>query len=161
MASRSRTRLTLNEVLSGVFGIDFGLSDSESSEDNGDYVCTYSGKHNLASGEVVALSKAVNSELTEDHNDPGEFSAMSAVPSACYDSSSEDDDQEETLECFGESSPCIYKNYCLFISAVFYPCSLWAIAGCFPQAIVNVICLCLQVLLLHLKTLVTVRVMRL
>ena len=48
------------------------------------------------------LSKAVSSEPTEDHNDPGEFSAMSAVSSACYDSGSEDDDQEETLECFGE-----------------------------------------------------------
>ena len=51
---------------------------------------------------MVALSKAVSSESTEDHNDPGEFSAMSTVPSACYDSGSEDDDQEETLECFGE-----------------------------------------------------------
>ena len=59
---------------------------------------TYSGKHNLACGEVVALSKAVSSEPTENHNDPGEFSAMFAVPSACYDSGSEDDDQEETLE---------------------------------------------------------------
>ena len=48
------------------------------------------------------LSKAVSSEPTEDHNDPGEFSAMSAVSSACYGSGSEDDDQEETLECFGE-----------------------------------------------------------
>ena len=56
----------------------------------------------LARGEMVALSKAVSSEPTEDHNDPGEFSAMSAVSSACYDSGSEDDDQEETLECFGE-----------------------------------------------------------
>ena len=51
---------------------------------------------------MVALSKAVSSESTKDHNDPGEFSAMSAVPSACYDSGNEDDDQEETLECFGE-----------------------------------------------------------
>ena len=48
------------------------------------------------------LSKAVSSEPTEDHNDPGEFSTMSAVSSACYDSGREDDDQEETLECFGE-----------------------------------------------------------
>ena len=39
------------------------------------------------------------------------------------------------------------------------PVFLWALAGCFPQAIVNVIFLCVQVLLLHLKTLVTVRVM--
>ena len=46
---------------------------------------------------MVALSKAVSSEPTEDHNDNCEFSAMSAVPLACYDSSSEDDDQEETL----------------------------------------------------------------
>ena len=46
---------------------------------------------------------------------------------------------------------------CLIVP-VFYPGSLWALAGCFPQAIVNVIFLCLQVLLLHLKTLVTVRV---
>ena len=51
---------------------------------------------------MVALSKAVSSEPTEDHNDPGVFSAISAVPSACYDSGSEDDDQEETLGCFGE-----------------------------------------------------------
>ena len=48
------------------------------------------------------LGKAVNSEPTEDHNDPGEFIAMSSIPSACYDSGSEDTDQEETLECFGE-----------------------------------------------------------
>ena len=102
MASRARTRLTLDEVLSGVFDVDFGLSDSESSEEEGEDVYTYSGKHNLARGEVVALSKAVSSEPTDDHNDPGEFSAMSAVPSACYDSGCEDDDQEETLECFGE-----------------------------------------------------------
>ena len=51
---------------------------------------------------MVAFCKAVSSEPTEDHNDPGEFSAMLAVPSACYDSGSEVDDQEETLECFGE-----------------------------------------------------------
>ena len=51
---------------------------------------------------MVALSKAVSSEPTEDHNDPGEFRAMSAVPSACNDSGSEDDDQEETLESLGE-----------------------------------------------------------
>ena len=51
---------------------------------------------------MVALRKAVSREPTEDHNDPGKFSAMSAVPSACYDSGSEDDDQEETLECIGE-----------------------------------------------------------
>ena len=51
---------------------------------------------------MVALSKAVSSEPTEDHNDPGEFSAMPAVPLACYDSDSEDDDQEETLESLGE-----------------------------------------------------------
>ena len=51
---------------------------------------------------MAALSKAVSSEPTEDHNDPGEFSAMSAVPSACYDSGSENDDQEETLESLGE-----------------------------------------------------------
>ena len=70
---------------------------------------------------MVALSKAVSSEPTEDHNDPGEVSAMSAVPSAGYDSGSGDDDQEETLECFGEQSPCIYKNNCLFISASILP----------------------------------------
>ena len=51
---------------------------------------------------MIALSKSVSSEPIEDHNDPCEFSAISAVPSACYDSVSEDDDQEETLECFGE-----------------------------------------------------------
>ena len=65
MASRARTRLTLGEVLSGVFDDDFGLSDSESSEEEGENVYTYSGKHNLARGEVVALSKAVSSEPTE------------------------------------------------------------------------------------------------
>ena len=35
MASRARTRLTLNEVLSGVFDDDFGLSDDESSDEEG------------------------------------------------------------------------------------------------------------------------------
>ena len=89
-------------MLSGVFDNDFGIFDSKNSEEQGQNVYTYSGKHNLVCGEVVALSKAVSSEPTEDHNDPGEFSAMSAVPSACYDSGSENDDQEETLECFSE-----------------------------------------------------------
>ena len=51
---------------------------------------------------MAAISKAVSSEPTEDHNDHGEFSAMSAVPSACYDSGSQDDDQEEPLESLGE-----------------------------------------------------------
>ena len=88
--------------MSGVFDDDFKLSDSESSEKEGKDVYTYSGKHNLAHREVVALSKTVSSEPTEDHNDPDKFSAMSAVPSACYDSGSEDDEQEETLECFSE-----------------------------------------------------------
>ena len=60
MASRASTRLTLDEVLSGVFGDDFGLSDSESSEEEGEDGYTYSGKLNLACGEVVALSKAVS-----------------------------------------------------------------------------------------------------
>ena len=36
MASRARTRLTQDEVLSGVFDDDFGLSDSESSEEEGE-----------------------------------------------------------------------------------------------------------------------------
>ena len=93
MASRARTRLTLDEVLSGVFDDDFRLSDGESSEEEGEDIYTYTGKHNLARGEVAALSKAI-SEPTEDHNDPGEFSGMSAVPSAFYDSGSEDDHQE-------------------------------------------------------------------
>ena len=92
MASRARTLITLDEVLSGVFDDDIGLSDSESSEEEGEDVYTYSGKHNLAHGEVIVLSKAVSSEPTGDHNDRGEFSAISAVPSACYDSGSEDDD---------------------------------------------------------------------
>ena len=47
---------------------------------------------------------------------------------------------------------------CLLVP-VFYPCSLWVLAVCFQQAIANEIFLCLQVLLLHLKSLVTVRVM--
>ena len=89
-------------MLSGIFDNFFGLSDSESSEEEGENVYTYSGKHNLARGEVVALSKTVSSEPTEDHDDPGEFSAMSAVPSACYDSGSEDGDQEKTLDSLGE-----------------------------------------------------------
>ena len=42
---------------------DFRLSDSESSEEEGENVYTYSGKRNLARGEVVALSKAVSSGL--------------------------------------------------------------------------------------------------
>ena len=53
MASRARNRLTLDEVVSGVFDDNFGLSDSE---EEGENVYTYSGKHNLARGEVVSLS---------------------------------------------------------------------------------------------------------
>ena len=73
MASRARTRLTLDEVLLGVFDIDFGNSDSESSKEEGEDVYAYSGKHDLARGEVVVLSKAVSIEPTEDHNDSGEL----------------------------------------------------------------------------------------
>ena len=69
MASRAKTRLTLDEVLSGVFHHDFGFSDSDSSEEEGEDVYTYSRKYNPAHGEVVALSKAVSSEPTEDHNE--------------------------------------------------------------------------------------------
>ena len=101
---------------------------------------------------MVALSKAVSSEPTEDHNDPGEFSAMSAVPSACYDSGSEDDDREETLVSRAHAYTKIIV--CLLVP-VFYPGSLWGVSHYF----LNVIFLCQQVLLLHLKTLVTVRVM--
>ena len=61
MASRARTRLTLNEVLSGVFDDDFGLSDGESSAEEGEDVYACSGKYKLARGEVAALSKAVSS----------------------------------------------------------------------------------------------------
>ena len=60
MASRTRTRLTLDEVLTGVFDDDIWLSDSESSEEEGEDV--YTGKHNLARGEVVALAKLFSSE---------------------------------------------------------------------------------------------------
>ena len=105
---------------------------------------------------MVALSKAVSSEPTEDHNNPCEFSAMSAFPSACYDSGSEDDDQEETFKCLVSRAHAYTKIIICLLVPVFYPGSLWALAGCFPQAIVDVIFLCLQV---HLKTLVTVRVM--
>ena len=69
-------------MLSGVFDDDFRLSGGESSEEEGEDVYAYSGKHNLTRGEVAALSKAVSSEPTEDHNNPDEFSAMSAVPLA-------------------------------------------------------------------------------
>ena len=57
MALIARTMLTLDEVLLGVFDDYFGLSDSESSEGKRENVYAYSGKHNLARGEVVTLSK--------------------------------------------------------------------------------------------------------
>ena len=60
MASRVRTRLTLDKVLSGVFDNVFRLSDGENSEEEGEVVYAYSGKHNLARGEVAAISKAVS-----------------------------------------------------------------------------------------------------
>ena len=69
-------------MLSGVFNDDFRLSGGESSEEEGEDVYAYYGKHNLARGEMAALSKAVSSEPTKDHNNPSEFSAMSTVPSA-------------------------------------------------------------------------------
>ena len=47
-----KQKVTLDEVLLGVFDEDFGLSDSESSEEVGEDVYTYSGKHNLARGEL-------------------------------------------------------------------------------------------------------------
>ena len=55
--------------MSGVFDDDFRLSDSESSEEEGDDVYTYSEKHNIACGEVVALRIAISCEPTEDHNE--------------------------------------------------------------------------------------------
>ena len=45
MASRARTRLTLDEVLSGVFDDNFGLSDSECSEEEREDIYDYSEKH--------------------------------------------------------------------------------------------------------------------
>ena len=71
-------------------------------------------------------------------------------------SGSEDNDQEETLECLVSRAHEYTKIIICLLVPVFYPGSLWALAGCFPQAIVNVIFLWLQV---HWKTLVTVRVM--
>ena len=91
MASRARTRLTLDEVLLGVIDDDFG-------------------KHNLARWEIVAPNNAVSSEPTEDHNVPGECSATSPVSLACYDSGSEDDDQEDTLDLL-VSRAHAYKKY--------------------------------------------------
>ena len=42
--------------------------------------------------QVITELSTFTSEPTEDLNDPGECSAMYAVPSACYDSGSEDHD---------------------------------------------------------------------
>ena len=40
--------------------------------------------------------------LLKDHSDPGKFSAISAVSSACNDSGSEHDHQEEPYVSLGE-----------------------------------------------------------
>ena len=116
----------LDEVLSGIFDDDFGLSDSESSEEEGENVYTYSGKHNLARGEVVALSKAVSSEPTEDHNDPGEFSVMSAVPMTVVVRMMI---RKRPWSLLVSRAHAYTKNNCLFISASILP---RAIAGYFP-----------------------------
>ena len=50
---------------------------------------------------MVALSRVVSSEPTKDHNDPGEYRTMYAVPSATMTVVVRMV-QEETLECFGE-----------------------------------------------------------
>ena len=59
MASRLKTRLTFDDMLSDIFDDDFRLSDCESSEEEEDvYAC--SSKSNLAHGEMAVLSKAVS-----------------------------------------------------------------------------------------------------
>ena len=158
MASRARTRLTLDELLSGVFNDDFGLSDSESSEEEGEDVHTSSGKHNLACGEVVALSKAVSSEplkiITTLVNLVLYLLFLQLVMTVVVRMMM----RKRPWSVLVSRAHCIYKKIVCLLVPVFYPGSFWALVGCFPQAIVNVICLCLQVLLLHLKALVTVRV---
>ena len=58
-ASTARTRLTLDEVLSGVFDDDFRLFDSESSKEEGEYVYAYSGKGNIYHVEVVVCIEII------------------------------------------------------------------------------------------------------
>ena len=53
-------RFSISEVLDLV-----GLSDSDSSEEEGDGVCAYRGKHSVDSGEVLALAQAVSNDLPE------------------------------------------------------------------------------------------------
>ena len=128
-------------------------------KEEGEDVYTYSGKHNLARGEVVALSKAVSSEPTEIITTLVNLVlcllflrlVMTVVVRMMI--------RKRPWSVLVSRTHAYTKTIVCLLVPVFYTGSLWALAGCFPQAIVNVIFLCLQVLLLHLKTLVTVRVM--
>ena len=46
-------------MLSGVFDDDFGIFDSESSEEEGEYVYAYSGKDNIDHVEVVVCIEII------------------------------------------------------------------------------------------------------
>ena len=90
-----------------------------SSEEEGEDVYTYSGKHNLVLGELLA--KAVSSEPTEDHNDPSEFSAMSAVPSLVMTVVMRMMFRKRPWSVLVSRAHAYTQNNCLFISATILP----------------------------------------
>ena len=133
-------------MLSGVFDDDFGLSDNESSEEEKEDVYTYSAKHNLARGEVVALSKAVSSEPLKIMTTLVKLVlyllflrlVMTVVVRMMM--------RKRPWSVLVSRAHAYTKKIVCLLVPVLYPGSLWVLAGCFPQAIVNVIFLCLQVL---------------
>ena len=83
------------------------------------------------------LSKAVSSE---DHNNPGELVLCLLFLQFVM---------TVVVRMMIRKRPwsLLVSRAHAFISTSILPGNLWALAGCFPQTIVNVIFLCLQVLL--------------
>lgn len=93
MAWRSRSNLSLEDVLSGIFDDDFGLSEGQSSDEEGEGIYAYAGKPRVDPGEVAALSRAVTCEPTTiDSCTSGHSAASAGLVSPSLDG---EDDQEE------------------------------------------------------------------
>lgn len=87
-ASRSRSNLTLDQVLSGVFDDDRAFW-RWTSEEEGEGIYAYSGKPTVEPGDIVALGKAVTTEAA----------AGEGVPAASTVGDSARDREEEEEEC--------------------------------------------------------------
>lgn len=65
------TRFTVNEVLEAIFDDEFGLSDGEPSDEEGEGICGYLGEPVLHRAEVEELGEAIVGGPIDDHHEDG------------------------------------------------------------------------------------------